>query len=125
MIIFDESIVKILNNCFLENKEYVESVLLSSYGFNIKFVNFDIHCYEKVYGSLSGNVYEWDDAPNSAPWGLFGRQLAKSAKLKKPTLLSITFESGDYIDIETIESKYESIIFKFLSTDGFLEVEIF
>ena len=125
MIIFNNSIVELLNEYFLKNEEYVESILMASYGFNIQFVDFNIHCYECIFASIGGAKYEWSDAPNSGPWGALGRQLAKKAVLKSSTLLSIVFESGDSIDIETVESQYESVIFNFPSQGDPLVMEIF
>lgn len=125
MILFNNDIIEILNEYFSKNEEYVESILLASYGFNIKFVNFNIQCNERVFASIDGENHEWNDAPNSAPWGALGRQLAKSAVLKKPSLLSINFESGDTIDIETVENEYESVIVNFPPQSGCLVMEIF
>ena len=125
MILFNEKIVELLNDYFSKSDEYVESIMLSSYGFNIQFVNFNIQCNERVFASIGGKNYEWDDAPNSGPWGALGRQLAKNAVLKTPTLLSIKFESGDSIDIETAESQYESVIFNFPPQGDSLVMEIF
>jgi hypothetical protein len=125
MILFNEEIVNLLNESFTKNKEFVESVRLSSYGFNIQFVNFDIQCNERVFASIGGKQYEWDDAPNAGPWGALGRQLANSAILKAPTLLSIIFDSGDSIDIETAENQYESVIFNFPPQGETFVMEIF
>jgi len=125
MILYNEEIVELLNNYFSKNEEYVESVLLASYGFNIQFVNFNVQCNEHVFGSIGGKNYKWDDAPNSGPWGALGRQLAKKAVLKSPALLNIMFEGGDSIDIETVESQYESVIFNFPPKDDSFVMEIF
>jgi hypothetical protein len=103
----------------------VESIQLASYGFNIQFVDFNIQCNERVLASINSKSYEWDDAPNSGPWGALGRQRAEKAKLKSSTLLCITFESGDSIDIETAESQYESVIFNFPPQENSLVMEIF
>ena len=125
MILFDESIADLLNKYFAEDMEYVESLLLASYGFNIQFVNFNIQCNERIFATLSGKSYEWCDAPNAAPWGVLGRQRATQASLKSPNLLNIAFESGDTMDIETLESKYESVVFTFSPRDAAIVVEIY
>lgn len=117
--------MKLLNRYFSKGEEYVESILLASYGFNIQFVNFRVQCNERVFASIEGKEYEWEDAPNSGPWGALGRQLAKEATLKRPNLLSIVFESGDSIEIETEESQYESVIFDFPPEGDSLIMEIF
>ncbi|NMP04974.1 hypothetical protein HHE94_19945 [Pseudoalteromonas arctica] len=125
MIEFNEEIVDLLNDYFSKNEEYVESVLLASYGFNIQFVNFNIQCEEKVFATISGKEYEWEDAPNSGPWGALGRQQALSAKLKSPTLLGIIFRSGDSLDIQTAVGQYESVIFSFPPKGKSIVMEIF
>lgn len=125
VVLFDQSIVKILNEYFSNSNEYVESILLASYGFEIQFVNFNIHCREKVFASINGVEYEWDEAPNSGPWGSLGRQRAAKALLKKPNLLSIMFDNGDFIDIQTVEGQYESVIFKFPPVDESFVMEIY
>lgn len=125
MINFTNEIVGLLNEYFSKNEEYVESILLASFGFNVQFVNFNIQCEERVFATIGGKSYEWNDAPNSGPWGQLGRQVAKSAKLKTPNVLNITFESGDFIDIETVEGQYESVIFNFPPQEGALVMEIF
>lgn len=125
MILFNENIIEILNEYFSKDKEYVESVLLASYGLNIQFVSFNVQCNERVFASIDGAEYEWNDAPNSGPWGALGRQHAIKAILKNPSLLSIVFEGGDSIDIETVESQYESVIFNFPPKGESIVMEIF
>jgi hypothetical protein len=125
MKLFNTEIVALLNKYFSEEDEYVESILLASYGFNIQFISFNIQCNERVIGHIGGMSYTYEDAPNSGPWGAFGRQQAKSAQLKSPEILTINFASGDSIDIETCENQYESVIFNFPPKDGALVMEIF
>lgn len=125
MILFNEKIIELLNNYFSKNEEHVESVLLASYGFNIQFVNINIQCNERVFASIDGNAYTWEDAPNSGPWGALGRQLAKKAEMKSSSILRISFENGDSIDIETVESQYESVIFNFPPQGEAFVMEIF
>ena len=125
MIKFNEEIVTELNGYFRNSEEFVESIRLASYGFNIQFVNFDIQCEARVFASIDGKKYEWNDAPNSGPWGLLGRQVAKNAELASPTLLRITFDSGDFIELETEEGQYESVIFNFPPKGETIVMEIF
>lgn len=124
MKLFNEEIVELLNEYFKE-LQFVESIHLASYGFTIQFVDFGIQCCERVFASIDGMSYEWDDALNAGPWGALCRQRAKSAKLMSPSLLSIMFESGDSISIETIESQFESVIFNFPPQGNSLVMEIF
>ena len=125
MILFNEEIITLLNEYFSREPQFVEVVQLSSYGLNIQFVDFNIQCNERVFASINGKTYVWEDAPNSGPWGALGKQLAKKAMLKTESLLTITFESGDSIDIETSESPYESVIFNFPRQGNSFVMEIF
>lgn len=125
MINYNDEIVDILNDYFLKNDEFVESIRLSSYGLQIQFVNFDIHCNERVFASIGGKSYEWNDAPNSGPWGALGRQRATKASLKKQNILTITFETGDTVDIETVVGQYESVQFTFPPMGESIVMEIF
>jgi len=125
MIFFDNNIVKLLNDYVAKGDQYVESILLSSYGFGIQFVDFNIHCNETVSASINGASYKWNDAPSSGPWGCLGRQKAIRVSLKSPALLNIAFESGDFVDIQTSESEYESVIFNFPSGSESLKMETY
>lgn len=122
---YSDEIVEVLNRHILDGNEYVESVSLASHGFSIQFVSFDIHCNERVFAWINGARYEWDEAPNSGPWGALGTQRAAAASLKSPTLLSIAFQSGDSLEIETAKGPYESVIFKFPPRDGSVVMETF
>ena len=125
MILFKEEIAHLLNEYFSKEKQFVESIQLASYSFNIQFVDFNIQCNERIFASINGKSYEWNEVPNSGPWGSLGRQVARKAILKNPSLLSITFESGDSIDIETVESSYESVIFNFPPQGDKFVMEVF
>ena len=125
MILFNEQIVTVLNQYFSNSEEYVESVTLASYGFSVQFVNFSVHCNERVFASIEGRRYEWNDAPSSAPWGELCRQLAKAAVLRSEALLGIIFESGDSLDIQTVQGAYESVVFRFAPKDNSLVMEVF
>ena len=125
MIAYTDRVVELLNPYFLEGNQYVESVLLSSYGLKIQFVSFDIQCNERVSALISGTRYEWNDAPNPGPWGALVRQKAMRSTLKSPFSLSITLESGDSIEIETVEGQHESVIIQFPPREGSVVMEIF
>lgn len=125
MIPYTAEVVALLNRRLQASEEYVESVLLASYGFKIQFATFEVQCNERVFASIGGASYEWKGAPNSGPWGALGRQIARTASLKSPTLLSIAFQTGDSIEIETAEGPYESVSFQFPPQDGCLVMEVF
>ncbi len=125
MIYFNEEIVSILNRHISKEPQYIESIKLASYGFSLQFVDFEIHCSERVFASINGAIYEWDDAPNPAPWGLLGRQRATTSELTSPSLLKIFLDSGDYIEIETVKSEFESVIFQFPPKNGALVMVIY
>lgn len=73
MILFNEEIITLLNEYFSREPQFVEVVQLSSYGLNIQFVDFNIQCNERVFASINGKTYVWEDAPNSGPWGALGK----------------------------------------------------
>jgi len=125
MIFFDKNIENILLAYISKAPQYVESIQLASYGFNIAFTDFNIQCNERVIGYIDEVKYEWDDAPSIAPWGALGRQRAVGTSLNSPDFLRITFESGDFIDIETCESQYESVLFNFPPKNGGFVMEIY
>ena len=69
MVLFDENTVSTLRDCMLGKNEFVDSILLASYGFGIQFCDVKIHCNERVFARIGGSDYEWNDAPSTAPWG--------------------------------------------------------
>ena len=123
MILFSSDIVEILKRDLFDL--YIDSALLASYGIAFQFCDVNIHCSERVFASIDGIVYEWDDSPNGAPWGNLVRQQFSDACLTSPSLLKIILKSGDYIEIETVESEYESVIINFPSKDETVIMEIF
>ena len=125
MIKFTDTIVGTLNEYFSTTSQFVEAISLTSWGFNIRFLDFDIQCNENVCGDIRSNKYVWSDAPTDAPWGLFGRQCASKAYLVDPLLLCIEFESGDSISIRTSKCAYESVIFTFPPKEGSVVMEVF
>lgn len=125
MILFNEEIVAILNRYFEEEDEFVQSIQLATWSLSIQFNNFSVCCNARVFASIEGKEYVWDDAPNPGPWGALCRQIPKKAMLKSPNLLTIDFISGDSIDFETEEGPYESVIFDFPPKQDTLIMEIF
>ena len=123
MILFNTQIIEILRKELADL--YINSVLISSYGIGFQFCDINIHCNEKVFASINGDVYEWDDSPNAGPWGNLVRQQFSKINLTSPKLLKITLKSGDYIEIETVENQYESVIINFPSKDEKIVMEIF
>jgi hypothetical protein len=125
MIPYTDQIVELLTRHCVGGEEYIDSVLLASHGLTIKFVEFEIHCNERVVAWIDGTRYEWDDAPNSGPWGALVRQRAQGVSLKNPFWLTITLHSGDSIEIETVEGQYESAVISFPPRDDSIVMEIF
>ncbi|MFS1438723.1 hypothetical protein [Shewanella sp. 10N.286.48.A6] len=123
MILFNSDIVEVLQMALSE--QYLDSTLLSSCGIGFKFCDVKIHCNERVIARIDGKIYEWDDSPNSAPWGNLVRQQFSNVCLSSPSLLKITLQSGDYIKIETLENQYESVIINFSSKGKEIIMEIF
>ena len=123
MILFNSNIVETLQETL--NEQYLDSVLLSSCGIGFKFCDVNIHCHERVIACINGVIYEWNDSPNSAPWGSLVRQQFSFVSLTSPNLLKITLQSGDYIEIKTVENQYESVIFNFPSKGKNIIMETF
>ena len=116
MILFDVKITEILNQ-YIANT-FVDSVLIASYGLNFQFADTNIHCNERVYASIGGQKFEFDDTPNSSPWGNLVRQQVLDIQLTSPSLLKITFQSGDFIEIETVECDFESVVINLPSNEN-------
>lgn len=119
MVLFDEYIVEVLESYILN--QYLDSVSLTSFGLEFRFCDTSIHCTERVFAKIEGEMYEWDDTPNNAPWGMLVRQKVQKVLVSSAQILRIILFSGDYIDIETVESQYESVVIRFPSkTDTFV-----
>ncbi|MFT4790126.1 MAG: hypothetical protein ACI95X_002973 [Paraglaciecola sp.] len=80
---------------------------------------------ERVFATIEGSLYEWDDGPNRAPWGLIVRQEVQDVSLTSPQILRITMYSGDYIELKTVEGGYESVVIRFPSREDTYVIEIF
>lgn len=116
MILFNNEIVGILKKDIVG--EYLDSVLIATYGFGFQFGDVKIHCNEHIFAKINNSLYEWDDSPNNAPWGLLVRQQLSNVTLSSPSLLRLTFQSKDYVEIETVEGQYESVIINLPSKGG-------
>lgn len=123
MILFKPYIVDVLTSAL--DGLYIDSVLLSSYGLRIQFCDIYIHCNERVIAHINGHTHEWNESPNSAPWGDLVRQKFSDVCLPSPNLLRITLQSGDFFEIETLESQYESVTINFPSKDEKIILETF
>jgi hypothetical protein len=115
VILFDEYMVEVLKSNILN--QHLDSVSLTSFGLDFRFCDTSIHCTEHVFAKIEGEIYEWDDAPNSAPWGMLVRQKVQKVLVSSAQILRIVLFSGDYIDIETVEGGYESVVMRFPSRE--------
>jgi len=109
----------------LGKNEFVDSILLASYGFSIQFCDVNIHCNERVFARIGDSDYEWNDSPSAAPWGALGRQRVSNIMLASRSRLRIVFESGDYLEIETVEGQYESVVINLPPAGEELRMEIY
>ena len=125
MILFDEDTATTLKGLILGSNEFVDSILLASYGFTIQFCDVSIHCNERVFAEINGSKYEWNDAPSAAPWGALGRQKVSDVVLSSRDRLRIVFESADYLEIETVEGQYESVVIRLPSAGEELRMDIY
>jgi hypothetical protein len=114
MRLFQQDVVDSLNKYFSTNEEYVANVSLLASGLSIQTVSIRIGSGERTFYNSSNETFVWDgDNPDGGPWGNLVRQLAIKANLESPQILRIHFESGDFLDIETVEGQYESVIIEF------------
>ena len=112
MILFNKETPELLAKHLVN--ESIGTVSLASYGFHVQAGELSITCNERVFASISSAVHVWDgDNPNGAPWGLLVRQIVVGVSLTKPELLRLSLESGDYLEIETVEGPYESVLVDF------------
>ena len=105
--------------------QHVGAVSLTTYCFAIQIGDISITCQDRVFASLDGAVWCWEDAPSNAPWGLLVRQQVASVILTSPGLLRIAFDGGDFLDIETVEGPYESVIVDFPRQGDSVVMEIY
>ena len=108
MILFNQNTPALLAKYLIN--EHVGCVSLASYGFSLQIGDVLITCNERVVASIEGVLHEWGEAPTAAPWGLLLRQQVTDISLVRPDLLRIALRSADYIEIETVEGQYESVI---------------
>lgn len=111
MRLFDENITILLRPYLLG--QCIDSVLLGAYGLVIQISDISIQCNDRVFAQISGRLHEWADAPSKAPWGKLIRQTVSSISLIAPERLRIGFETGDYVEIESLENQYESVVINF------------
>lgn len=105
--------------------EHVGAVSLTTYCFAIKIGDISITCNDRVFASIDGTGWCWEDAPSNAPWGLLVRQQVASVNLTSPSLLKIGFEGGDFLEIETVEGLHESVIIDFPRQGDSVVMEIY
>lgn len=123
MRLFDETTAELLRPYLLD--QCIGSLLLTTYGLAIHISDISIHCNERVFVSIEGKDFEWDESPSRAPWGLLVRQIIAGVRLAAPDRLRIDMASGDYIEIETSVNPYESVVIDFPKEDDKLVMEIF
>ena len=111
MILFDKSTPTLLAKHLVN--EHIGAISLASYGFSLQIGDISITCNEGVIASIEDAVHEWIEAPNGAPWGLLLRQQVVGVDLPRPDLLRISLKSGDYVEIQTVEGPYESVLVDF------------
>ena len=93
--------------------EQVGAVSLASYCFAIQIGDISITCNDRVFASIGGATFIWEEAPSNAPWGLLVRQRVSSVEFTSPGLLRITLEGDDYLEIESVKGPYESVLIEF------------
>ena len=105
--------------------ESIGAVSLAAYGLSMQIGDISITCNERVFARIEGAVHEWTEGPNRAPWGWLVRQKVVGVDLTRPDLLRISLESGDYLEIETVEGPYESVLIDFPRRGETVVMEIY
>ena len=105
--------------------ECVGAISLSSYCFATQIGDISITCNDRVLASIGGATWIWEEAPSNAPWGLLVKQRVASVELTSPSLLRITLEGGDYMEIETVEGPYESVLIEFPSQGDTIVMDVY
>lgn len=123
MILFDQSTLPLLAKHLVN--EPIASVSLAAYCFAVQIGNVSITCNERAFASIKGSMYEWAEDPSGAPWGLLVRQTVLEVALRSPDLLRISLDTGDYLEIETVEGPYESVLIGFPSDGEAVVMEIY
>lgn len=123
MRLYSEADLDILRRYWVD--ETIESISLHSYGFGIQIAATEVHCNERVYGIIGSQKYLWKEAPSVAPWGALVRQKIHAIGLSSPSLLRVELESGDSLEIETIEHQYESVVITLERKNSEVVMEIF
>jgi hypothetical protein len=108
MKLFDHAIVDLLQQYVVG--EHVDSVVLATYGFDLRIGDASIGCFERVSMRIGGKVFSCEAFPCSGPWGLLVRQVVKNVSLQSPTIVRLEMVSGDFVELETAENQYESLV---------------
>lgn len=123
MKLFDHSIVELLQQYAVG--EHVAAVVLATYGLDLRIGDASIGCYERVSASIGGDHFSCAGFPCAGPWGLLVGQVVKHVSLQSPTVVRLDMLSGDFIEIETAESDYESVVINLPPQGEALVMEIY
>lgn len=123
MKLFNHSIVKLLQQYVVG--EHIDSVVLATYGFDLRIGDASIGCHERVSMRIGGKYFSCEDFPCSGPWGLLVRQVVKNVSLQSPTVVRLEMVSGDFIELETTESQYESLVINLSPKGDALVMEVY
>ncbi len=123
MKLFDHSVVELLNQYVVG--EHVDSVVLAAHSFDLRIGDATIGCYERVNISVEGKDFSCVDFPCPGPWGMLVRQIAKSVSLQSPEVIRLEMISGDFIELSTSESQYESLVINLPPIGEALVMEIY
>jgi hypothetical protein len=121
--LFDSTIVEVLESHVVG--AHVESVLLADYSFVLAIGDTSIACYERVNARIQGHDLSCLNAPYAGSWGLLVRQVVRRVALQSPQVIRLEMASGDFIDFETAESLYESVVVTLPPKNETLVMEIY
>ena len=116
MILFSDDDIAMLASHLVG--QFIRSVSLATHGFTLEVDDIVVDGKERVFASINGERYEWDEAPNAGPWGLLVGQTINGLSVPDPNRLRIELASGDYVELETVQSRFESVAVQLPSDDG-------
>lgn len=123
MRLFDSAIVDSLKPALVGG--CIDSVLLGTYGMDIVAADVSLHCSELVLARINGVAYQFQNVPSAAPWGLLVRQTITDVEMAAPDRLRLRMESGDQLELHTVEGQYESVVIRYPSPSDQLVMDVY
>ena len=123
MILFDADGIASLSERLAG--EALELIGISAFGVGLHFGDIEVSCEEALAVRIGGVEYTWSDKPNATPFGLLIGQIVVNIELVAPDRARIHLNTGDFVEILTAESLYESVIVRYPSDGTKLVMDIY